>query len=234
LDRYELWPHFKRHYEQQGVTQFICVSYGPQLPGTYTIQANVPVAKFTGNLDATLHNNVIQRVIEPNEWFLIADLDEFAILPGMTLAQATRQADADGANCIKGLFADRITADGSFPAQLENDIWQQFPLCTNATERICGGCPTKIVAIKGPTPVSGGHHILASAAPMPWVFNAWTHHFKWWGTNPGQFFWNRFEEPGYYRVELMRLRQHLEKHDGIDITFLKQLDTEQARICQNS
>jgi hypothetical protein len=154
----------------------------------------------------------------------------------MTLAQATQQADSDGANYIKGLFADRITADGSFPAQLEDDIWQQFPLCTDVTERVCDGCPKKIVAIKGPTPVGGGHHIFDDAIPTPyykpWAPNAWIHHFKWWGPNPEQFFWDRFDEQGLYRTELVLMLEHLRKHDGIDTTNLRQLDTEQVRLCQ--
>lgn len=236
LDRYELWPHFKRHYEAQGVTQFICVSYGPKLPGTYTIEAKVPVAQFSGELDAALHNSVIKRVIEPGEWFIIADLDEFAVVPGMSLAQVVQKADAGGYNIIRGLFADRVTADGSLPAELEEDIWQQFPLTTDATEYICEGCPKKMVAIKGPLPVSGGHHILKQGTPaevyniMP--ENAWVHHFKWWGPNPAEFFWNRFDEQGLYREELKMMLAHFEKHGGIDTTPLRHLDTEQVRLCQ--
>ncbi len=122
-------------------------------------------------------------------------------------------------------------------AELEDDIWTQFPLCTDATEFICGGCPKKIIAIKGPVPVDGGHHIFSrSQVPLahykPWLTNGWIHHFKWWGPNPERFFWNRFDEQGLYREELSLMLKHFREHGGIDTTQLRHLDTKQVRLCQ--
>ena len=225
LDRYDIWPHFRKHYEEQGVTQFICVSYGPKLPGVYTIPAGLPVKDFTGIKDSICHNRVISQVIEHGEWFLIADLDEFAVVPGINLHEATGAADVVGATYICGWFYDRITADGSIPAQLEDDIWKQFPLATNASEVLCGGWTQKVVAVKGPTPVNGGHHDLRDDVPgwwrKQWRVRAQVHHFKWWGENPDKFFWNRFDEQGCYREELTRMTNHFRKHGGIDTTALK-------------
>jgi len=228
LDRYDLWPHFRKHYQAQGVTQFVCVSYGPQLPGTLTVNAGITPCDFTGQKDALLHNSLIYRIIEPDEWFIIADLDEFAEVPNMSLREATQEAQSAGANHIRGIFYDRVTANGSIPTHLEDNIWQQFPLSTNATSVICGGWAEKMVAIHGKIPVNGGHHdvheTVSEQYKRQWPTIAHVHHFKWWGKDMARFFWTRTHEPGIYRVELQRLVQHFNQHQGLDLTILKQFE----------
>lgn len=224
LDRYDLWPHFRSYYQAQGITQFVCVSYGPRLPGTIHIDANLPPSEFTGSEDALRHNKVIQDIIKPDEWFFIADLDEFIQMEGTTLVNGIQVAQEAGANCIQGIFNDRITPDGSFPAKLEDDIWKQFPIRANVTEKICGGLQIKLVALRGPTPVNSGHHTVREDVDKSSMLRlnvfAKVHHFKWWGENVGDFFWNRTDEPGLYRVELSKLTEHFKKHNGIDLTVL--------------
>ena len=129
LDRHELWPTFRDYYRSMGITQFLCVSYGPKLDGvTAHFPAHIPPKEFNGPHDALNHNYIIDRCIQPDEWYAIADLDEFTVFPdGSTLIDATRRATKDGANLICSTFRDRITADGSIPTVLEDDIWKQFP-----------------------------------------------------------------------------------------------------------
>jgi hypothetical protein len=226
LDRHELWPHFRDYYQAQGVTQFLCVSYGPVLDGVTTIRANIPQQEFTGIGDAQKHNAVMRQHVRPYEWCIIADLDEFHKVPGMTLVQAIQQAQADGANHIKGHFHDRVTADGSIPEQLEDDIWQQFPLATNATQVVSGGWMKKVVAVKGSLRINGGHHALhddCKAQGKLWQTWAQVHHFKWWGPNPARFFPSRFKGKPVYRQELEKLASYFQENGRININDLKVL-----------
>ncbi len=227
LDRTDLWPHFRAHYQTQGITQFLCITYGPQLDGAIMIPASIPKQSFTGVNDATQHNRVLQQFVSPNEWCAIADLDEFSIVDegNSTLVDACRQAQADGCNVISGVMQDRLTKDGHFPAHLEADIWTQFPLQLDITNRVLGGCKDKVVCLKGWVRVGGGHHYPIKADTVfPWHIKATVHHFKWWGANPTQFFTHRINEGKgqWYTNELQRLATHLEQHDGHIDTSIEQ------------
>ncbi len=242
LDRCDLWPQFKAHYEAQGITEFICVSYGPKIPGTKHIESQIPASKFNGYVHADVHNRVVKNHIKIGEWFIVADLDEFSVIPGISLQQATEQADIDGATFIQGLFSDRLTIDGSFPAQLQDNIWEQFPICTDITSSINKGACAKIVAIKGPMPVCAGHHdldksLISKTSYVPSTMCPWVHHFKWWGVNPCEFFWGRGNEKDcrqtYYRQELVRMIKHLNDNNGkFNAESFRQLNTIRAKTWQ--
>jgi hypothetical protein len=208
LDDIRLWPHFKDHYVQQGISQFLCVSYGPRPDGALIIPASIPPSLFTGDNDAVQHNAVIDRYVCRDEWCIIADLDEFAEFPGTTLLQEVRVAEKYGANVVMGTFRDRITEDGDFPAHLGPDIWSQFPLQTNATESLTSGWPHKVIVFRGTKRVGSGHHtVIHHENAKVWRNNGIVHHFKWWG-NPRRF-GVRFDEQGVYRAELNRLEKYL-------------------------
>jgi len=223
LDRTDLWPHFQAHYQAQGVTQFLCITYGPKLDGAIMIPASISSQSFTGVNDANQHNRVIQQFVSQNEWCVIADLDEFAIVNdgSSTLIDACTQAQKQHYNVITGVMLDRVTRDGHFPANLEENIWQQFPIGMNVTGSIVGGCIDKVVCLQGNIRVGGGHHYpLQNAHVRQWHKKINVHHFKWWGTNPTQFFLKRIhegkEQP--YTQELNRLNEYLcNNNNHIDV-----------------
>jgi hypothetical protein len=221
LDRHELWPIFRDYYKAQGITQFLCVTYGPRLNGVTHIPAPIPPREFNGDRDAQFHNAVIDEYVKPSEWYAIADLDEFVVFPdGSTLCEAVARATKDGANLIWGNFRDRITADGSIPTQLEQDIWKQFPLKTNATEALTGGCSTKITAAVGKLHLRGGHHNITDESwkqGKRWQTYSEVHHFKWWG----ELLAPRFKALPCYQQELDQLEQHIQANNGININDLE-------------
>jgi len=226
LDRHELWPIFRDYYKAQGITQFLCVTYGPRLDGATHILSHVPPEEFNGERDADHHNAVIDNYVEPDEWYAIADLDEFVVFPdGSTLCEAVARATKDGANLIWGNFRDRITADGSIPTQLEKDIWKQFPLKTNATTALTGGCSTKITAAVGKLHLRSGHHNITDESwrcgARRWQTHSEVHHFKWWGENLTQFLSSRFKALPFYQQELDKLRQYIQANNGININDLE-------------
>jgi hypothetical protein len=195
------------------------------------IPATVPPESFSGILDAQAHNSVLDMYVRPGEWCVMADLDEFMIVPGMTLREAASGASRDGANHIAGYVYDRITEDGSIPTELEDDIWKQFPVSTNATHAICGGCINKAAIIRGDTRVSGGCHTLITQPLQPWPKHlASVYHFKWWSNDPTFFVrrWKEAQESGHpYAHEKKILVDYLDENNGrIDLSKLEILETQ--------
>lgn len=230
LDRHDLWPHFRKHYEAQGVTQFLCVTYGPRLDGVTHIPATIPPESFSGIHDAQFHNNVLDMYVRPSEWCVVADLDEFIVVPDMTLREAASCAQREGANYVRGQFYDRLTADGSLPAELDDDIWTQFPLSTNVTQVIARGCVEKVTIIRGDTRVAGGHHALATTPVYPWKTMSKVYHFKWWGNDDNFFLtrWHNARESAHpYAHEKEDTVEHLHTHKNcIDLSKLQILETQ--------
>lgn len=246
VDRIDLWPHFRRHYEQQGVTEFFCLTYGSD--GNRNIldddvthwEINIPKTDYTGKQDSINQNIFIAMNVHPMEWFVVADLDEFHVVPGMTLIDAARLAEADGTHYIQGRFFDRVTADGHLPAQLEDDIWNQFPLSTNATVVVAHGETNKISVARGDCRFNAGHHWLSNAWKRnhpkwkPWKTKSKTYHFKWWGgdgtgESVAQFFDRRYHDLAPYRRELNNLFTHVRTHDGINVEALKIFERENGQ-----
>lgn len=241
VDRIDLWPHFRRHYEAQGVTEFFCLTYGPNgdrniLDNDVTHwEINIPKVDYVGKKDTINQNCFIGMHVHPKEWFVIADLDEFHVVPDMTLLQAARHAEAEGCHYIQGRFYDRVTANGHLPAELENDIWKQFPLSTNATVVVSHGEINKVSVARGDVRFSAGHHYVhgrrRNDKKIPWEVNSKTYHFKWWGGQGGgksvaQFFNDRYVDLPPYLREKANLTEHFHEHDGIDVSALKIFERE--------
>lgn len=226
LDRADIWPQFRRYYQSQGVTEFLCVSYGPQLDGVaHTFKSPIEHHQFTGRADADCHNEVINRMVRPDEWCIVADLDEFYSVPGMSLIDTIHLAQREKCNHIRGIFYDRITADGHLPAKLEPNLWKQFPWSVNASEVISGGCIHKICAMRGDMRVAQGHHAVITNPRRPLNRLAKVYHFKWWAPDPTNWFGDRPMTDKLYKSEMTRLDAHLKQHSGyLDTSVLSTLE----------
>jgi hypothetical protein len=116
----------------------------------------------------------------PDDWFILADQDEFQLYPS-DLAAILDACDRAGFDHINGCFVDRISADGSLSVLVPTlPIWEQFPLGAFLTKPVCAAGVRKVVAAKGSITVSGGHHYAANGNPMP-IEDLFieVHYFKW-------------------------------------------------------
>ncbi len=188
-DRVELLPYFLPYYKSLGVKKFVCGLYNGEHNPLYR-----NISKFSRKYDLTIRNSVLtgvpdhyncaidhpglNRIREEftgrQEWYAIADLDEFHFLHGFTLPEVAGEADAHGYEAVHGVFFDRISRDGSFP-KIKGSLDKTFPLACNLTAqtKLAFG---KIVMAKSHVPIEYGHH---TAHAKVWFNFAQVHHFKW-------------------------------------------------------
>jgi len=125
-------------------------------------------------------NLIRQEFVQPDEWFAIADLDEFIRpLRGSNLIDLASKARASGYSAVHGSLVDRIAATGQFPAiDHDNTLDEQFSLECDLTEA-GGAMSSKIFLSRGNVEVTHGHHRVTSA-DIPVMHNGGeVHHFKW-------------------------------------------------------
>lgn len=188
-DDVQLLPHFVRHYERQGATDFLCVAWDDApsaeveslLPGDRSLVVR-PGGPFSlGFADSHLQNQIRLAHLAPGSWYLVADLDEFHEVPGFrTLASAVAAAARDGAEVIAGEFVDRLARDGSLPARIPPaaNLGRMFPLRTRATRRLKTAATEKVVAASSHIAIHRGHH---RHEGREWIARGEVHHYAWRG-----------------------------------------------------
>lgn len=180
IEQNQLISKFLEHYKEQGCDNAICLV--EKHIDCNCILKVFPEAKiYLGNLslDARIKkhdHNAMRRKIPEDSWYVVADVDEFALHETKTLKEIIHETKHDH---IRGYLVDRHTKDFSLPRHLEKDIWQQFPRKSKFSEEH-GAVTQKIVAAQKHLPISTGHHNCQSKnfskqETLP------VHHFKWWG-----------------------------------------------------
>lgn len=191
IDNADLLPHFVRHYLDQGATEFIACVH-PSLPLAHGQKVSqimdevggrvhlMPEERFNGQIDSQFQDAIRRKCISPTDWYIIADLDELHEIPFMSLAEAVRRADEDGATVIAGEFRDRVTQTGTLPPSISDivPIHLQFPMTARVTQAITMGMPSKVLAARGDIAIESGHHRHKGVA---WTGRGWANHYKWWG-----------------------------------------------------
>jgi hypothetical protein len=182
-----LLAHFVRHYAALGFTDVVLAAGDlcRDIPWA-TIReaaddATVHVEPLYGGVfdngrDTAILNGLRARYVEDrHEWSAQADLDEFYEYP---LPLADLAATAGEANCVQGWFVDRIAADGSLPPIRDDvPIREQFPVETEITKRILGGCDRKLILTRGFQSVARGHHSMPDERLFP--RSGRVLHYKW-------------------------------------------------------
>ncbi len=183
-----LLPQMLEHYRAMGIDSFFvnvhqADEYDPALERTRAVtdRFGCGIASVTqGNWVGDQRNvYMLQRARYPDDWFILADQDEFQVYPA-NLREVIEECDAQGFDHIRGCFIDRIARDGSFPVtNPERPVWEQFPLGAYLSP-ILGADPRKVVALKGALPVvTGQHHTLAGRACPTRQYFVPVYHFKW-------------------------------------------------------
>jgi len=204
-----LLPHFIKHY-QKHVDEINIAIYKTDLYPTIEEEINKIIKD---------HNNVkIVKVIEDrifdwervtqlynfiklkykNDWFVIADIDEFHLYPNDDLKQVITDCEENGWDIVRGGFIDRIGIGGEF-SELVDDItiWEQFPNAGFFRYPMSQACPNKICIMKGYVDVTSGQHYAKINDHTTWRWQGWNHpliapietysvqvhHFKWDSTS---------------------------------------------------
>lgn len=129
------------------------------------------------DLNSRLYRSVMER--SPNDWFVIADLDEFHVYPDH-LSNLVRYAEQHGYDSIQGCFLDRLAESGSLAAVCDEDIFSQFPLAGFLSYPLLGATPNKICLARGKTLLNYGQHSTINSRPCPRSdLYVQVHHFKW-------------------------------------------------------
>ena len=186
-----LLPHFVKHYRWLGVERF-AISIHEQRPGVRA-EAEAIVETLGPGIDlhaATARQQrsgvegwnkeeLRQRVAQPDDWIIPADLDEF-IQFSVPLPNLLEQMCGRNAQYVMGRFSDRLAPGGELTATLPfPNLWLQYPLEADVSVRLARCLCTKVVLSRGDCPLGCGHHFVCGPARELRSAHGIVHHFKW-------------------------------------------------------
>lgn len=202
----ELLPHFINHYKDQVDEIQIVVYQSDLFPNLRSdvrdiiceydnirIVKTLTERKFDWEKVTSLYNEVKSKY--PNDWWIIADIDEFHIYPIKDLKIFIYTIiEKNGWDLVRGGFIDRIGDDGNFPEILpDKSIFEQFPQMGFFRYPMSNACPNKICIMKGYVEITNGQHYAKIDGHTTWRWQGWNHpliapydkysvqvhHFKW-------------------------------------------------------
>ena len=203
----ELIPHFVNHYSKYvDEIQFVVYQSAihPLLINDVKEKikdySNVKVVKtvedriFDWNKVTALYNLIKSK--KPNDWWVIADIDEFHLYPNDDLYDLIQDCEKNGWDIVRGGFIDRIGPDGEF-SELNDDveIFKQFPNMGFFRYPMSQACPNKVCVIRGAIEITSGQHYAKINGQTTWRWQGWghplinsdsyvqVHHFKWDSTS---------------------------------------------------
>jgi hypothetical protein len=198
-----LLPHFIEHY-QKHVNEIKIVAYESDLYPTISNDIkniigeydNVKIVKvikervFDWEKVTQLYNFIKSKNL--NDWWVIADIDEFHLYPNNDLQRLINNCDLNGWDIVRGGFIDRIGNDGEFLELVDDvSIWEQFPNAGFFRYPMSQACPNKICVVKGYIEITNGQHYAKINNQTTWRWQGWSHplinpndtvqvhHFKW-------------------------------------------------------
>lgn len=198
-----LLPHFIKHYQHQVDEINIAVYETDMYP-----QLSNEVSQIIGNQDNVKIIKVIKdRVFDwdrvtklynfiksqkPNDWWVIADIDELHLYPNDNLRYMVDNCEKYGYQLVRGGFIDRIGEDGTFPEIMEDvSLFDQFPNAGFFRYPMSKACPNKVCIMKGHIELTSGQHYAKINGQTTWRWQGWNHplinphsyvqvhHFKW-------------------------------------------------------
>lgn len=201
----ELIPHFIKHYENQ-VDLITIVVYESEFNKGFheevkkvvgkrknvTVLAKVEDEAFKWSRVTYLYNKIKQT--KPDEWWVIADIDEFHLYPNDDLKWLLNVCDENNWEIVRGGFIDRVGEYGDFPnIQKRKSIFKQFPYMGFFRYPLSEACPNKIAVSKGRIELTTGQHYANINGESTWRWQGWSHpliaptdkymvqvhHFKW-------------------------------------------------------
>jgi hypothetical protein len=194
--------------------------------------------RWSGNYDSNRlwetrqdHRAIVN--IQPCDWIVRSDADEFLQIPGNDLREfLINVVETQGYDVVFGQLSDRVAHYGALAniSSSAQSLSEQFPLSCNLTEAIAEGDTLKVVAFRGYHKENrGGHHLLETTR-QAFEFRKETgldhcgyppvihiDHYKW-TSRVFQKILARYErykelQMGHY-VQSKRLIDHIKHHGG--------------------
>jgi hypothetical protein len=234
-----LLPHFIDHYIKY-VDEICIVVYETENYPTLINDVNkiimnydnVSVVRvhqhriFDWDMVTMLYNYVTNK--HPNNWWVVADIDEFHLYPTNSLSTVIWDCERNGWDIVRGGFIDRVGVDGEFPEIVQNKtIWEQFPSAGFFRYPLSKANPNKICVMKGYVELTSGQHYAKIDGHTTWKWQGWNHplicpdmtvqvhHFKWDKTAIDRIFdVAKLNEDYSYSSEYMVMFKELNKVKG--------------------
>ncbi len=207
-----LLPHFIKHYENI-VDEINIGVYITRL--TPTIQQDIErIIKGHDRVKISICENGVPfnwdhvtkmynriKWTHPEDYWVIADIDEFHLYSYDRLYYVVEKCREHGWEIVRGGFLDRVSENGDFPEIQPNvDIFEQFPNAGFFRYPMSDACPNKICIVKGDIEISSGQHYAIINGQTTWRWQGWNHpliapyeefsvqvhHFKWDNTSIGR------------------------------------------------
>jgi hypothetical protein len=199
----ELLPHFIKHYLEY-VDEIHIVAYVSDISPNIK-QDILNIIKDYENVVMcdVVRNRVFdwEKVTQiynynkskhPNDWWVVADVDEFHLYPNNNLKELIDICNEQGFEMVRGGFIDRIGLDGEF-SELKDDVplWEQYPHAGFFRYPMSNANPNKICVMKGHIELTSGQHYAKLDNQTTWKWQGWNHpliynlgyvqvhHFKW-------------------------------------------------------
>lgn len=193
--------HYKKYVDKIYYVVYETDEYpflGNEVKEIVADQENVKIVKvikdriFDWEKVTKLYNFIKYK--NPNDWFVIADIDEFHLYPNDDLKSIINDCEKNGWDIVRGGFIDRVGVKGDFPELVENeDIFKQFPTMSFFRYPMSKACPNKICVVKGHIEITNGQHYAKIDGQSTWKWQGWNHpliapfethsvqvhHFKW-------------------------------------------------------
>jgi hypothetical protein len=186
FDDASLLPHFLRHYDRAGITEFHIAAPPDLAEQIAAVSAGHNVFQYndfnvaesvTGGVSAVAAMR--ERAQGIDEWVVIVDLDEFVEF-GAPLSEVIASMDAEGANVGRGIMYDRFTVDGRpQPFDDGSDLPSLFPVRARLIRNVMGGTDVKGILVKGhlSSRPGAGHHFFEDEVVYSQDFEI--SHYKW-------------------------------------------------------
>ena len=175
-----LFGFFLKYYTRQGVTEFYVITESTERPALpYTLHWVQRPNVWDWQNNEALFNQLRQEHVRPDEFFVIADADEFHRTPFPDFHALVASLKAEGADFQGHGMLDRVAADGSIPEIVaDRPLDEQFPVGALFTQHVLFATHGKASVARGDRVILLGHHDTAGRAAKT---QHWTHHFKWHG-----------------------------------------------------
>lgn len=187
-ERIKLLPYFLRYYTRIGASRFCVMVWNgeanPLFPQIQSALQNYPhvirtsvvcdLSEYCGPAETPALNLARQELLQPEDWYCVADLDEFYYLRDRSLSQLAEQAGLLGYDAVHGVFFDRVSLHGDLPA-LGESLDATFPMICDISRTI-GANYNKIGIARQSVAIESGHHYCAGRA---WQNQIEVHHLKW-------------------------------------------------------
>lgn len=186
------FPHLIRHYRAAGIESFLLIRQveSEEHPAyrrleEYARQEGVEfLHSHIGPYRLDLHQRLIRLAMDehPDDWFVIADSDEFHVYD-RPLADLVDLCERGGYDYVAGCFLDRLAAGGDFPEIGPAPLWEQFPLAGSVSASLLRALPLKVGLARGSVELLTGQHGAPEARGLPRSESEiQVHHFKWTGS----------------------------------------------------